>query len=277
MRKTQTYVGRGTALVLGLILFTGSGGGAGNAREGRPFAWPEGKRAAVSLTFDDARLTQVDNGLAILDRHGLKATFYVSPDDMARRLEGWRRAVKAGHEIGNHTLTHPCTGNFDFSRENALEDYTLERMAREIDEAQAVIFKDLGVKPRSFGYPCDQSSVGRGADSQSYVPLVAARFVNGRGWTGGTSNDPAFVDIFQLLTMPSDELSFASLKAVVEEAASQGRWLILCGHEIAAQGYQTTRADALEALCAYLADPKNGIWTDTVSRIGDYVLEQRKR
>ncbi len=277
MKRIQNQTWMVAAIALGISIFAGSAVLAGSGKDGGAFAWPDGKRAAVSLTFDDARLTQVDNGHALLNKHGIKATFYLNPDDMMRRLEGWKRAVKEGHEIGNHTLTHPCTGNFDFSRQNALEDYTLDRMAAEIDGANDVIVKALGVKPKTFGYPCDQSSVGRGADSKSYVPLVAARFTTGRGWTGEASNDPAFCDLFQLVVTGSDERSFAALKALVEEAAAQGRWLILCGHEIAAEGVQTTRTDALEALCAYLADPKNGIWTDTVSRVGDYVREQRKK
>ena len=37
--------------------------------------WPEGKTAALSLTFDDARLSQVDQGLPLLDSYGVKATF----------------------------------------------------------------------------------------------------------------------------------------------------------------------------------------------------------
>ena len=39
--------------------------------------WLEGKTAALSLTFDDARLSQVDQGLPLLDAYGVKATFYV--------------------------------------------------------------------------------------------------------------------------------------------------------------------------------------------------------
>src|SRR5690349_20329548 len=95
--------------------------------EQRPFAWPDGKRAAVSLSFDDARPTQVDAGLPILDRYGVKATFYLSPPNVAQRQEAWRNAAAHGHEMGNHTLTHPCTGNFPWSRTNALEDKTLEQ------------------------------------------------------------------------------------------------------------------------------------------------------
>lgn len=48
------------------------------------------KRCAVSLSFDDSRITQVDHGVAILDEHGVKATFYITPHIMAQRLERWR-------------------------------------------------------------------------------------------------------------------------------------------------------------------------------------------
>jgi peptidoglycan/xylan/chitin deacetylase (PgdA/CDA1 family) len=53
----------------------------------KSFSWPEGKRAAVSLSFDDARLSQIDTGLALFRRLGVKATFYVVPEATAR-LEG---------------------------------------------------------------------------------------------------------------------------------------------------------------------------------------------
>ncbi len=39
------------------------------------FAWPEGIKMALSLTFDDARLTQADKGIPLLDKYGVKATF----------------------------------------------------------------------------------------------------------------------------------------------------------------------------------------------------------
>jgi peptidoglycan/xylan/chitin deacetylase (PgdA/CDA1 family) len=51
--------------------------GAGQAQNS--FPWPAGKRAAISLSFDDARQSQVDVGLPLLDRYGDKATFYLSP------------------------------------------------------------------------------------------------------------------------------------------------------------------------------------------------------
>jgi peptidoglycan-N-acetylglucosamine deacetylase len=145
------------------------------------FAWPEGKRAAVSLSFDDARLSQIDTGLTVLKKKGVKVTFFVQPGGVEQRLAGWKQAVADGHEIANHTRTHPCTGNYEFSRNNALENYDLAKIAQEIDGASQEIYQQLGVKPRTFAYPCGQKFVGRGADVKSYVPLVAQRFVAGRG------------------------------------------------------------------------------------------------
>src|SRR4051794_24850447 len=107
---------------------------AEKAKPGSHFEWPNGKRAAVSLSFDDSRLSQIDAGLALLRKEKVKATFYVEAPGMEKRIEGWKTAVAEGHEIGNHTVTHPCTGNYPFSRNNALEDYDLKRMAREMDE-----------------------------------------------------------------------------------------------------------------------------------------------
>src|SRR5215467_12927366 len=64
------------------------------------FKWPAGKKAAISLTFDDARLSQVDVGTALLDKYGVKATFFVVPSGVEQRLDGWKKAVANGHEIG---------------------------------------------------------------------------------------------------------------------------------------------------------------------------------
>ncbi|MDH5605106.1 MAG: polysaccharide deacetylase family protein, partial [Cyclobacteriaceae bacterium] len=112
------------------------------------FEWPEGKKVAVSLSFDDGRFSQVDVGTALLDKYGVKGTFYVVPSAVEQRLEGWKKAVKNGHEIGNHSLNHPCTGNFTWSRTKALEDYSLDKMNEELKEANKQIKSLLGTKPR---------------------------------------------------------------------------------------------------------------------------------
>ena len=109
------------------------------------FKWPEGKKMALSLTFDDARLSQIDKGIPLINKYGVKATFYLSPDNMKQRIEGWKEAVRAGHDIGNHSLLHPCTLNYGWAKEVQLESYTLQRMSAEIDSASIIIHKLLGI------------------------------------------------------------------------------------------------------------------------------------
>jgi len=247
-----------------------------NGGAGETFHWPDGHRAAVSLSFDDARLSQIDTGLPLFKRLGVKVTFFVEPRGVQQRLEGWKQAVLDGHEIANHTLTHPCTGNYAFSRNNALENYDLQKMAQEIDGANDQTQKLLGVKPKTFAYPCGQKFVGRGLDAQSYVPLIAERFVVGRGYLSEASNDPTIVDLSQAMGTAFDDMDFPQMKKVVDEAIKQGRWVIFVGHEIGQRAFQTTDTKAIELLCEYLRAPENRIWLGTVDEIGEYVRQQRK-
>lgn len=233
--------------------------------------WPEGKSAAVSLSFDDGRLSQIDLGMAILDGAGIRATFYVLPSAVEERLEGWRAAVARGHEIGNHTLSHPCSGNFLFSRKNALEDLTLARLAEDIDAAQDGLFRLLEVAPQTFAYPCGQTFVGRGRDVASYVPLVAERFLAGRVYPSEGYNAPDACDLAQVYGYPMDNTRLDDLLAMIEKARAEEGWLVLVGHETRDEGAQTVHLDVLEELCAYLAHPDNGIHCDTVAKIASEI------
>jgi peptidoglycan-N-acetylglucosamine deacetylase len=240
---------------------------AGTQLLNKPIQWPEGKRVALSLSFDDGRASQVTTGTPLFDRYGVKATFYVVPSAVEQQLNGWKKAVAQGHEIGNHSLNHPCTGNFLWARQKALEEYTLDQMRGELTQASQQIRELLGVQPEAFAYPCGQTFVGRGQNTQSYVPVVAQLFVSGRGWLGENSNDPGFCDMAQLLGMEMDGKEFDQLLPLIENARANGHWLVLAGHDIGESGSQTTRVAA--------RDSANGVWLAPVGTVARYVLEQR--
>jgi peptidoglycan/xylan/chitin deacetylase (PgdA/CDA1 family) len=240
------------------------------------FAWPEGKRVALSLTFDDGRPSQVDAGTALLDEYGVKATFYVVPTAVQQRLDGWKQAVASGHEIGNHSVQHPCTGNFAWARTKALEDYTLKKMQQELTEANRQIKSLLGVQPEVFAYPCGQKFVGRGRSTKSYVPVVATLFRSGRGWLDEGPNDPSFCDPAQLTGMEMDGKEFEEILALLENARETGQWLVLAGHEMGTDGRQTTRLATLRKLLEYAQDPANGVWIAPVGTVVRYVEEKRQ-
>jgi len=241
------------------------------------FVWPDGTRAALSLSFDDGRDSQIDCCVPILDSCGVKGTIYICPGSIEARADQWRQAASGGHEIGNHTLTHPCSANHVFARDNALEDFTLERMTDEIDGASRALETLVGAWPTTFAYPCGETFVGRGEGCRSYVPLVAQRFVVGRRWLDIHPNAPARCDLAQVKGVPFDQLTFDQVKRYINEALSQNAWLILAGHDVGTDsGCQTVLEDTLKAVCDFATDAANGIWIDTVAAIGEYVREARK-
>lgn len=86
----------------------------------------------IALTFDDGPTERTDGVLAILDRRGAKATFYLSGAEAEARPEDVRRIVAAGHELGNHTYSH-----------SRLYFLSSSRVADEFERADAV-FRSLG-------------------------------------------------------------------------------------------------------------------------------------
>ncbi len=238
------------------------------------FRWPDGKRMALSFTFDDAYYSHIDSVVPLFDSYGIKATFFVSVWRLAPRQEAWKNAIFSGHEIGNHTYNHPCSGNHDFITGNSLEDYTVPRMRFELYSASDFIEEMLGVCPVSFAYPCGATFVGRGSEVESYVPLVSEMFESGRLY-GESMVNPALCDMAQLPAEKLDGKSFDEIKELIETARSSGSWLILSGHDIGEGGKETSSLQVIEAICEYSMDPSNGIWIDNVHNIASYIREKR--
>lgn len=266
---------RKVSILLTIALLINATASIGQQNKGS-FKWPDGKKVAISLSFDDARTSQVDAGTALLNQYGVKATFYVVPSGVRQRLEGWKKAVASGHEIGNHSMLHPCTGNFDWSRQKALEDYSLDKMQKELTATNDSIQSLLGVKAVNFAYPCGQKFVGRGVDTKSYVPVVAKLFLTGRGWMDEATNDPTFCDFAQLTGIESDGKDFSQILSLINEAEQTGKWIVLGGHEMGESGPQTTRLTMLKELIEYAQNPANGIWLAPVKTVATYIKAQRK-
>ena len=153
-------------------------------------------------------------------------------------------------------MRHPCSGNFPFARAVALEEYTLEEIRDDIDAADRFIVDTLGVRARTFAYPCEQTFVGRGRDCRSYVPVVAERFLAGRGYRGEIANYSGYCDLSRFDAAGCDSTGFDELARLIDAAAATGSWLILCGHEIGVPDDRlNTDADVLRRVIACEAGP----------------------
>lgn len=67
----------------------------------------EGHPNAVYLTFDDGPIPEVTPWvLDLLDRYGIKATFFMVGDNVRKYPELYEEVIRRGHSVGNHTMHH---------------------------------------------------------------------------------------------------------------------------------------------------------------------------
>lgn len=68
---------------------------------------PEGEKPRVYLTFDDGPIPEATPWvLDILDKYGVKATFFMVGQNVERHPELLEEVKRRGHAVGNHTLHH---------------------------------------------------------------------------------------------------------------------------------------------------------------------------
>jgi peptidoglycan/xylan/chitin deacetylase (PgdA/CDA1 family) len=186
----------------------------------RPAAAPPGPM--VSFVFDDAPATAVDTGAAILERHGLRGSFYIAAalagtDAAVGRMaepEAVRRLAETGHEIGCHTFSHLDCGQ-------AAPCDAVEDVARNTEALSA-----WGVgRPATFAYPF-------GDVAPATKRALAGRFALLRALHPGLIG--AGADLNQAPAVPvegpgGEALGLAWLRRAVQRQA----WVILCTHDVA--------------------------------------------
>ena len=135
------------------------------------FTWPNGCQAAISFTFDDGMNSQLEIAIPRLEEHGFCGTFYLNPrgEDWVERLSAWQPAQEAGHEIGNHTIAHPCSLNTG----PTLQSWTLGMMEEDIREAERrldQLFPEQGDPP--IHRTCARSRLST-ISSNSHLPACS--------------------------------------------------------------------------------------------------------
>lgn len=123
------------------------------------------KERVVALTYDDGPSpVYTPEILAILDKYRVKATFFMIGREMERYPDVVRDVLARGHEIANHTYTHPANIELD----------TTAQMIRELEQCQSVIEKMTGKKAHLFRPPRGliDSTVFRIAQEEGYRTIL---------------------------------------------------------------------------------------------------------
>jgi peptidoglycan/xylan/chitin deacetylase (PgdA/CDA1 family) len=245
------------------------------------FAWPGGQTAAVTLRFDDGFESHRTESAPLLESFGLRGTFYVCPtgteSDWLARAHPWRAVLDAGHEIGNHTMSHPApVALFGEPGPRCYEQLTLDAYQADVLEAHRRLELAFGPREWSFCYPCYQTWVGVGPHRRSVVPFIAEHFAAAcvGGEISKPFNVPEHCDLHALMSVHTEGLRGDELIARVELARKLGRWAILTFHAIDKGHLPVARRD-FEQLIGHLRDNADSIWTAPLIDVALHVRSAR--
>lgn len=122
----------------------------------------------VAITIDDGGTEAINNlTLDYLKEYGVRATLFPTGINVESYPETWRRAVEEGHELGNHSYSHPYLTNL-----------SEEQVRAELSRWQEAVEEAVG---RSYHTPFFRPPYGDGFYSgQSYhrerlQPIVAEK------------------------------------------------------------------------------------------------------
>jgi peptidoglycan/xylan/chitin deacetylase (PgdA/CDA1 family) len=243
------------------------------------FHWPGGAKAAVSLAYDDALDSQLDNAIPALDRYKLKGSFYLqlSSPSVARRMAQWQAVAMNDHELGNHTLFHQCAHSLpdrEWVRPHRdLDTTTVDQMKDQVALANTMLYAIDGRRERTFTIPCGDFK----AAGKNYLPSIKAEFVAIKGGLGtGIAESMTTLDPYMVPVLPPVDMTGTQLIALVKAAGAKGTMVNFTFHGVGGD-YLSISTEAHEELVKFLAENRNVYWTDTFLNIMKYVKAGKAR
>jgi sialate O-acetylesterase len=223
------------------------------------------KKAAVVLTYDDALHSHLDLVIPKLDSAGIKGTFYVPVDYLVKqdRIADWKNAAANGHELGNHTIYHPCNasgpGREWVEKGNDLSKYSTLQMVREIRTANDFLYLLDNRTERTFAFTCGDMSTAEG----SFVDSIKTDFVAMRGVQGRLNHLKDF-DRNNVNAINVDNNSAGKLIEWVEKAISENAMVVFLFHGVGGDHGLNIDLDKHNAFIDYLESRKGELWITTM-------------
>lgn len=228
--------------------------------------WPNGTGCAVSLTYDDSLTIHHRDVAPLLDGHGLRGTFYLSIHNL-QDFDAWKGVAARGHELGNHSLFHPCHRDPPerfawLAEEYDLAHYSGRRFHDELKLASKVLSMLDGRGSRSYGNNCCNMTIGKGEQEQPMDPILEELFVAARGTVTNRPVDPAKPAFTRLGHFSGDGKTFKQLRAEIEATKTRGAWIIYMFHGVGKGTHNLFIEDEEHrALVEWLGRERAAIWT----------------
>ena len=231
-----------------------------------------GHDCAVVLTYDDGLAGHLDYVIPLLDSIGLKATFYANCDAVAfqNRIPEWRAAAANGHELGNHTLFHPCDASKPSRNwvhpDKDLSKYSLTQILSEIRLANSMLNAVDGKTRRTFAYTCGDYLV----NGQDFSELIRDDFVGARGvqFSSGNKDD---IDLMHIPAFYVTGHTGEALIGLVEQAREHQLLIVFLFHGVGDDhSLNIAKAEHLK-LIQYLGEYQEYIWVAPMVDVAEFM------
>jgi peptidoglycan/xylan/chitin deacetylase (PgdA/CDA1 family) len=232
------------------------------------FNWPNGTIAAVSLAYDDALDSQLDNAIPALDHYGFKASFYLtlSSPTFKKRISEWKSAALSGHELGNHTIHHACQGSLKnrewVDKNNDLDNKSVDDLVKEVKQANVILKLLDGKNIRTFTVPCLDHLAG----GKNYVAQVQDLFIGIKAKIGNVASTIQTLQVKNISVIGPVNLTGDELITYVKQAKTNGTMINFTFHGVGGD-YLSISNEAHQQLLQFLADNKTTYWVDTFRNI----------
>jgi len=237
------------------------------------FKWPNGAKAAVVFTYDDGLDCHLDVAVPQLDEFGFKGTFFCtgSSQSLYNRTDEWRKIADNGHELGNHTLFHPCDGNIHewVKPEYDLNKYTLEQIIAELQTANTLLKAIDGKTERTFGYTCSNFIAG----GKDFSDDIKDMFVGARC----DGPIPETMKNYNVYKTPSRGVQDFSAKELIDyanEAKEKGTIAIFMFHSVGG-GYLNVGDKEHRALLQYIKENEDDFYCASFLEMMKYIKSQK--
>jgi len=234
----------------------------------------QGKKCAVVLTYDDAIDQHLDNAIPVLDSLGLKATFYLTAfsNSIHSRLNDWKKLAVTGHELGNHTLYHPCDASLNgrawVQPDNDLSKYTIKRMENEIRMTNVFLQALDGKTKRTFAFTCGDMKIGDSAFMNGMKnDFVAARAVRNQMHT---INE---VDLYNTDCYVVANNSFEEMKTWVDKAIQSHSLLVILFHGVGGGNGLDVTIAAHRQLLSYIKQNEKDIYVKPMIEMAAHIKD----
>lgn len=238
----------------------------------------KGKQCAVVLTYDDALNVHLDNAIPALDSAGFKGTFYLigKSEVLSKRLPEWRLAAQHGHELGNHSLNHPCDATLDgrswVAPGDDLSKYTIERAVTEIKATNTLLQAIDGKTNRTFAYPCGDLNI----NGVNFYTQLESTFVGARGVQASLQKIDK-VNLNNIDCYMINGHSGTYMIDLVKKAMETNTLLIFLFHGVGGEHNINVSLSAHSQLIHFLKQHEQNIWVAPLVDVAAYVKEQQAK